>query len=449
MVGALNACAALPESVTVRDAASGLAVPERFAAALPDAQDEGSSAIVDGLLALFDDASLNALVERALRRNLDIAVAARRMEEAGYQADAGRGAMVPGVDGSVSASRARGVDGDIAATYSPSLDVSWEPDIWGRLRDRKGALDETLAARVEDLQAARDSIAAQVMQAWFDAVTAERQVLLEEARLANLEMSAANSRLLFQAGLAVLEDVTVVERDIAQTRATLAERRRLRNAHARTVQTLLGEYPSGVLTEEAFLPPLVARPRPGIPASVLTNRPDIRAAWRNVLAADSSVRVAHKEQFPSFSLTASLGQQGSSLAGLFSGATIWSMATSLAVPVFNADKLKSNVFAAQSRAEQAWLDYQIVALRAFREVEQALDQEALLAEREDRQQVAVDRAEETARIFESRYRQGLVSVLEFLAAQNTVFDLESQLLDIRNQRLKNRVALALALGIGV
>ncbi len=107
------------------------------------------------------------------------------------------------------------------------------------------------------------------------------------------------------------------------------------------------------------------------------------------------------------------------------------------------------MYAAQSRAEQTWINYLQIVLSAFHEVEQALDREVLLASQERVQQDAVTHAQNTERIFKERYKNGLVSILEYLMAQNTVFDMRGELLRIRNARLKNRVSLALALGKGI
>ena len=197
------------------------------------------------------------------------------------------------------------------------------------------------------------------------------------------------------------------------------------------------------------LPELIAAPRAGIPANLLGERPDLRAAWQDVVAADTSVRVAQKEMLPALRLTGTLGKESATFAKLAGGASVWALASSLTVPVLDAAQLRNRTAAAQSRAEQAWLRYLRSALNAFGEVEQALDGETLLAERELRQHEAVSHAEDTARIFTERYRNGLASILESLGAQNTVFDMRKRLLDIRNLRLKNRVSLALALGQGV
>ena len=431
-------------SATDRSALSTLDVPEHFAA--PRRAD---SRIVEGLLDVFDDDTLRRLVDRALSSNFDAQLAARQLEEAGFEARAEVGNVVPNLTATLSDSRLREATGTTTSRHTPSLDVSWEIDLWGRLRDQRASRDATARASLEHNQAVRDSIAAQVMQAWFDVVTADKLVRLERLRLDNLRKIVTYQRRTYEVGLGSLDDVAAVERDIAQTRATVAEYIGTRNDAARTLQVLMGAYPGADVGLDYELPALMAPPQAGIPANLLGERPDLRAAWQDVVAADTSVRVAQKEMLPALRLTGTLGKESATFAKLAGGASVWALASSLTVPVLDAAQLRNRAAAAQSRAEQAWLHYLRSALNAFREVEQALDGETLLAERELRQHEAVSRAQDTANIFTERYKNGLASILESLGAQNTVFDMRNRLLDIRNLRLKNRVSLALALGQGV
>lgn len=439
----LPGCFSVPGD-TDRSVLSTLSVPEQFAA--PRVTD---SRIVDGLLDVFHDDALRRLVDQALSSNIDARLAARQLEQAGFEARAEVGNVVPKLTGTLSDSRSHEAQGTTTSRHIPSLDVRWEIDLWGRLRDQRASRDATARASLEHYQAVRDSIAAQVMQAWFDVVTADKLVRLERLRLENLRKIAANQRRTYAVGLGALEDVVAVERDVAQTRATITEYIGTRNDAARTLQVLMGAYPGTDVGLDYELPALIAPPQAGIPASLLGERPDLRSAWQDVIAADHSVRVAHKEMLPALQLTGTLGKETATFAKLAGGASVWALASNLAVPVFNAAQLRNRANAAQSRAEQAWLRYLRHALDAFREVEQALDAEALLAERELRQHEAVSHAQGTARLFAERYKNGLASILESLRAQNTVFDMRVRLLAIRNSRLKNRVSLALALGQGV
>ncbi len=440
----LSSCASLPQSVTARDAASMLSAPPSFHAVQPE-----KSRIANSLMDVFADDTLEAIVERSLEHNLDIRLARHRMAEAGFNADAELGDLLPNVTGNFAANRSKEAEGRPVTSYNPSLDVSWEIDIWGKLRSRKKALDATSQSLVETYQATRDSIAAQVMQGWFDVATAKGLLKLEQNRLINLEKSAENSRRSYRSGLGPLDDLSAVERDIAQNKATITANAAALNSSTRSLEVLIGNYPSGTLALDYELPALLPSPAVDVPATLLVERPDLRSAWHEVISADESVNVAHKEMFISLTLTGSIERQSTGSAGLSRVPTIWSLVNQLSFPIFNAGKLKNNMNAAHSRAEQAWVRYLQTALRAFREVEHALDRETLLADQEARIQEAAVHAEKTALSFENRYKNGLVSILEYLNSQNAVFDIKVDLLNTRNGRLKNRVTLALALGKGV
>ena len=441
---ALSACVGMPKSAAERDPALALSIPAEYSEI-----DRAGPGIVEGLLDLFDDETLRSLVDRALHHNLDVRLKRKQLEEAGFQTNAQWDSGLPNVTADAAVERSRAAGEDAATSYSPSLNVNWELDIWGKLRARDAMLEATVSARSETLQAARDLVAAHVMQGWFDVVTAEMLGAVESSRLANLEKIAEINRARYLSGLTSLDDLAAVQRDIAETKSSLAQSSIDRAAAARDLQVLLGSYPDGIVARGRELPSVIPAPEAGLPASLVTERPDLRAAWHEVVSADHSVNVAHKELYPSLSLTGSLGKQSADFSRFLSGATVWSLASSLTVPLFNAPRLRNDLKAAQSRADQAWIRYLQSALRAFGEVEQALNAETMLAESERRLREAERHAEAAADVFEERYRIGLVSIMEHLSAQEAVFDLRAQHISVKNHRLKNRVALALSLGKGV
>ena len=441
---ALSACLEMPEGAAERDPVFALSIPSEYSEI-----DRIGPGIVEGLLDLFDDETLRSLVDHALRHNLDVRLKQKQLEEAGFQTNAQRAGGLPYVAADATVERSRSAREDPATSYSPSLNAVWELDIWGKHRTRGAMLEATVSARSETLQAVRNSVAARAMQGWFDVVTTEMLVALESSRLTNLEKIAEDSQARYRSGLTSLDDLAAVQRDIAETKSSLAQSSIDRAAAARDLQVLLGSYPDGVVAHGRKLPTVIPAPDAGLPASLITERPDLRAAWHEVVSADHSVNIAHKELYPSLSLTGSLGRQSADFSQFLSGATIWSLASSLTVPLFDASRLRNDLKTAHSRADQAWIHYLQSALRAFGEVEQTLNAETLLAEREHWLREAERHAEAAAGVFKERYRIGLVSIIEHLAAQNAVFDLRRQLISVRNMRLNNRVALALALGKGV
>ena len=423
-----------------RNAAETLAPPAQFAAG-----QSGPTTLVTGLLDLFDDTALNAVVARALENNPDIHTAALQMQLAGYSVQTSSAALVPQVNGTFSTTRTGG-SGVTAGTQRPALDVSWEVDLWGRLRDTRTAARTDARAQGDNLRAVRASVAAQVMQGWFEYARATQAIALENQRLNGLKRREDLVRQNYRGGVGNLDDLAAIERDVALSQEVVLTHRGARNDAARGLELLLGEYPDGVISGQPRLPRLNAAPRAGIPVDILTERPDLRAAWAGVEAADRRIAVAQKDLLPRINLTGSLGATSADFSNLLSGATIWSLAGNLTAPIFDGTRRRTEILASRNRADQAWITYLQTALRAFSEVERALDQERLLRAREADLRTAVQHAERTADLFDTRYQAGLASILELLGAQNSVFGIRAQLLAVRSARLNNRVALALALG---
>ena len=426
-----------------RDAIGDLSIPAKF-----EQVQSGQTRLQSDLLSLFNDKTTFEITNLALQNNLDIRAAALRMELAGYNAKITGSGLLPRLNGTAGSNRAGG-SSPVTQTSSTSLDVSWEVDLWGKLQDSTQAARLDSEAAAEQLQFARASVAAQTMQAWFEFVRSKQAVQLENRRLDGLRRQEDLVRQNYRAGVGNIDDLSAIKRDVALSKEVLLANQSTQDDAARALELLLGQYPDGKLTQSAKLPVLQAPPKAGIPAVVLSERPDLRAAWQQVAAADRRIKVAQKELLPNIALTGSLGSQSSDLGDLLNGATIWSLAGNLTAPIFQGGCLKTEVLASRNRADQAWVSYLQAILRAFSEVERALGQETLLRQREAELRSAVKHAQTTANLFEDRYQAGLVSILELLNAQNAVFNIQAQLLSVRTARLNNRVALALALGKGV
>ncbi len=441
-------CAALPRAQSLRDAPEELAVPPRFAADDRGQEAAAEDALAGELLSLFGDARLQALVERGLAGNLDIMAAESRLSEAAHAAGIARGALWPSVGARLGGQRDKAAAGTGTA-YDAGVDVSWEVDLWGRLRSERDAAELGFEATRDELQAARDSLSAQLMQAWFDAVTARELEVLESQRLVTLQMTEDSIRRRFISGLGTLADL-----DTARTSTELARRglAAARQSHAdarRALQLLLGAYPDASLLAEGGLPALREAPPEGLPATLLTRRPDLRAAFAQVRAADARVKAAHRALYPTLVLTGSGGRVSESLGDLGSAPNVWSLASRLSAPIFQGGRLERAMRVADEQARQAWIAYLRVALVAFGEAEGALERESSLAAQEGALERALEHAQRSEVEFRERYESGLATILDRLDTERAVFDARASLLAVRCERLKNRVTLGLALGMGV
>lgn len=400
----------------------------------------------DSLLALFSDEQLGATVNRALAHNPDLQATRARMEEVGFNLRKAEGAQLPTVGGIASAGRDQIAGSSRRSTVSAGLDASWEVDIWGRIRSGVSAAAADRASAAADYEAARQSLVAQTMQAWFEMVGAEHGRQLGARRVTSLESTLELVQRRFELGQASLADTDLSLTDLENARADLEASTDRRDQAARQIRVLTGDYPDAQIRSASW--PSLRRTVPsGVPSDLLRQRPDIAAAYQNILAADSRVDVAHADLFPSFVLTTSGGRQSSTLADLArAGFDYWSLIGNLSAPIFEGGQRRAELGAAGKRAEQAFHNYQGIVLNALREVEDALGSELYLAREEKSRLAALEAAQRAYDRSLRDYEAGVTDFLSLLESQRSVFATEQQTIDLKTARLSNRVALAVALG---
>lgn len=420
-----------------------LPLPARY-----DASAYPSPELRHSLLQVFDSRELRLVTQRALANNPDLVSAAAQLDEAGFNLKSANAPFFPFVDGSGSASRSR-TNGSQVSSLSIGLDASWELDVWGRIRNNVASVASDQAAAAADLESARQSIAAQTMQAWFNLVSANQLLDLARRQAKSLSGTVATTERRFERGTASLAELELARSDATNASADVQQSLEERDAAARFLKVLLGDYPDAQLVGADTWPTLRRSVPAEVPASLLRNRPDIDAAYHRLRAADSLVKVAHADLFPSFSLTAGAGRSSNTLIDLTrASANTWSLGAGVVSPIFNSGSLKAELGAANARAVQAYEDYRAIALVAFQEVENALSAETRLRREQQERELAlkaVKNAEERSR---RDFEAGISDLLSLLEIQLRVFQTEQQTITVRVNRYNNRVALALALGRG-
>ncbi|MDQ8188881.1 efflux transporter outer membrane subunit [Roseibacillus persicicus] len=436
-------CAPAPDSLSKR-AGQVVPLPARYdGTSYPEPQ------IASSLLKLFNNPELNSLTRRALQQNPEVALSASRLAEAGFNLEKSRSALFPTLTGSTGLGKSRTSAGSFD-TFDYGLDASWELDVWGRLKNstRASAFDQAAAAA--DLASVRQSIAAQTMQAWFDLVSTTKLLELAHRETESLESTRQLVERRFEAGTASFADLELTRADLENARADLERTLDSRDQAARRLKVFLGEYPDARLTSTGDWPSLSRGVPAGLPSDLLRNRPDIDAAYQRIRAADSRVKVAHADLFPSFSLTASTGQTSTSLSRLLLGKDgVYSLFANMSSPLYDAGQRQAELGAAGERAQQALESYRSTVLTAFREVEDALSSEHYLAREERARQTALAAARSAEKRTRRDYEAGLSDLLTLLESQRRVFSTEEQTITLHATRLNNRVALALALGKGI
>jgi outer membrane protein, multidrug efflux system len=427
--------------------------PAQWTTALPKLSQGNNT----GWVAQFSSAQLNTWVDKAMTGNPDLRLAAARVREAQAQARAAGAALLPQATLDAGANRAQRPSGTRFASldsranrFETNLNVSWEADVWGRLRAQRSASLSEAQAQQDDEHAARLSLAASVVnaaitltEATLQTELAEENVTAQRTQLQVLEKQLARG---INAGQGTL-DVSLSRADLARAEATVQTRRRETDASRRALESLLGDYPAGQIKALSALPTISASVPAGIPSDVLLRRPDIRAAERRLAAAVSSEKVAQMAFLPAIRLTGGTGFSTAELNTLLQHESLlWSIASSVAQAVFQGGRLKANVDAARARYDQALQVYAQAALKAFTEVETALAAEQYWAAQENALRQATDEANKAEQLARSSYQRGLSDILTLLDSRRRAYDAATTHLTTQAARLKNRVTLQLALG---
>ena len=441
---ALAGCQTM-EPVQSDVARAAVAAPEMWSTA------SATAPIQPAWIVQLGDPRLPALVEEAITYNSDLKLAAARLNVAQAEArlEAAREGATIDLDASAARRGAPGGAGTRTNTnsFGASLDVAWEVDVWRRLTDGTQAATLQADARAADLSAARLSIAANVAQAWFNAITGELQVILAEDTVANFGENLSVVEDGFRSGLNAALDVRLERANLAGAKSRLASRRIDKQQTIRTLEMLLGRYPAGQLSPRQSMPAIQSTVPAGLPAQLLQRRPDLQAARLRVAASDRRQDAARKGRLPQFRLTSSGGLSSSELRSFLSfDSILWTLAAGLIAPIVDAGRIDAQIDLQAARTDETLVSYAAAVLQAFGEVESALASEALLAAQETALAEAASESVQAVELALERYRSGLVDIVTWLEARRRAFDARSNLIAVNNRRLQNRVALHLALG---
>ncbi len=397
----------------------------------------------------FADARLRQVVGLALAENRSLRAGLAAVERARALYGISQAARLPEVEATASGGRQR-TAGSTADTYGVSLGLAaWEIDLFNRVGSLEGAALARFLAQRETQQGARLALVASVADAWL-AVAAERErLLLAEQLRDSQQRTLALTERQVELGAA-----SGLQRARAQT-AFEAARGEAARAAAAVVQARLSlEALVGQPLPESLLPagqagPVTALPAiPGdLPATVLLQRPDLRAAEQRLQAAAFDVGAARAARFPRLTLTASAGTRSPELDGLFrAGSGVFSVLPTLNIPLFDAGERQAQVDATQATRREALALYESSLQSAFREVADALAVRDSLTERLAAQQAQVQAAERSLALAERSYRLGGASQLELLDAQRQLTAAQQGLVSLRQTEQANRVNLLRALG---
>jgi multidrug efflux system outer membrane protein len=407
---------------------------------------------------LFGDPVLDQLVDTALRENKDVRIAAARVEEFAARVDIFRAGYFPqiGYSGQATRNRAsREVFGGVGTgdrdynNYSAAASLGWELDVWGRIRRATEAARADLLAQEENRRAVILSLVSAVANAYVSLRQLDRQLEIARNTLATRAEGLHLFELKLKGGVVSELEVAQVRTEYEQAAAAIPPLERRIAVTENALSILLGSNP-GSIPRGRSIDALVLPPVPeGVPSTLLTRRPDVRAAEQNLIAANARIGVARAQYFPIISLTGLFGYASESLSDLLqSSANVWSIGGSAVGPIFTGGRISAEVRASEAVQRQTLVGYLQTVQGAFRDVD-----DALVGVQKSREQLVVEGRRvaaltDYARLARRRYDAGYTSYIDVLDAQRSLFDAELQYVGIQGDVYGSLVNTYQAMGGG-
>lgn len=410
---------------------------------------------------VFRDEQLQALIRRAHANNYDVREAAVRIEAAQASLGIARADQLPSVGVSADATTLRMSHGGnfplpqgfsqnrTFGTVALNL-LSFEADVWGRLRNATEAAKAEVLAAEENRRTVMMTLTGDVGSAYFNLLELDQELAIAKRTLTTREQALHLIRMREARGLATRLEVREGEQLVYSASQTIPQIQRLIEQTENQISLLTGgnptEIPRGETLNAQQQPPEIPA---GLPSSLLERRPDIRAAEQHLVAAEAMIGAARAAYFPRISLTGLLGSQSNALSSLFAPATgMWQFVPQVSQPIFTGGRLRSNLRLAAADRQMALVRYERAIQNAFREVSDALasyrrfreirgEQEALLATLQDRKRLAY-----------VRYNGGVDTLLSALDADRDLFEAELNLNRTKRDELVALVQVYRALGGG-
>ncbi len=409
--------------------------------------------------AIFGDPELSQLEEQVATANQNLKIAEARLREARALVRFNRAALFPTISTSVGGASVRdsanrpflpsnastGSSGDLLL----SLDMSYEIDLWGRVRRTVAAAQHEAQATAADLETAQLSLQAELAMDYFElrAADAQQQLLDETVKAFEAALQLTTNR--FQGGAAPKSDVAQAQTQLDTTRAqatdVMVQRAQLEHA----IATLIGSPPAAFRLSPR---PLDTRPPDipaGIPSQLLERRPDIAAAERRVAEANEQIGIAKAAYFPTAMLNASVGFEGSSFGNVLNASSLlWSVGASLTQTIFDGGRRGATSDAARAAYDATVAGYRQTTLTAFQQVEDNLAALRILEQEAQQQRRAVESAQLSLQLFTNRYRGGVDTYLQVITAQTATLANQRTEIDIQRRRMDASVLLVKGLGGG-
>lgn len=391
---------------------------------------------------VFQDEELQKLIRVALAENLDLKIAASRITQAQANVGITRADQFPTINGTGNVSRIRNPSNPVFPAFEANmsqlgLSAVWQLDFWGRYRKATEAARAELAATEWGRKAIVGTLVANVATAYFTLRALDLELEVSNRTLAARRESLKLNQTLEKGGAISRMDVHQAEILVEQAARSIPQLQKRIEQQENMISVLLGRNPG----EIARGLPLVQQPAPpavpaGLPSSLLERRPDIKQAELRLIAANARIGAAKAAWFPQISLTGTAGFQAYSIQGLFDS-KVYNVGAGLTQPIFDFGRIRGNIRLTEAQKEEMIASYQQSVQQGFREVSDALIAIQKNREYRERQQALENAARQASQLSRVRYQGGVVSYLEVLQSETTLFNAE---IELAQARLDERLA---------
>lgn len=447
----LSACQLAPEQQAIE-----LPVPQNYALA---SGDSGIKAAELHWQQFFSNPQLQQLIELSLANNKDLQIAALNVQRvrALYQIE--DSALYPSLDLNASGTRQR-LPADLTGTgnaqinqqYSATVGItSYELDFWGKVRNQSEQALQQLYSTEQAQLSSQISLVAELANAWLTYAADQQLLELAAHTLHSQQKTLELTEQSYNLGAASALTLQQVKSTVASAKVDIARYQRLLQRDKNALDLLTGTQVSEQLLPDRPLSKLLQLPElpAGLPSDLLQQRPDLKAAEHDLLAANANIGIAKAAFFPSISLTANAGSASAELDNLFKGGSgSWSFIPSVNLPIFNMGRTQANLEVAEAQQQVALVTYQQKIQQAFREVSDGLADRAGYAAQLQAQQDLANSNQQSFMLSEARFKQGADSYLQVLDAQRSWYSAQQQLISGQQALLASQISLYKVLGGG-
>ncbi|KFC08975.1 cation efflux system protein [Trabulsiella guamensis ATCC 49490] len=427
-------------------------VPERFSLSRNGLTPSTSGYQETGWRAFFADPEVARLIAEALNNNRDLRMAALKVQEARAQYNVTDAERYPQLNASTSVTYSGGLKNDKPTTqqYEAGMDLSFELDFFGKLKNMSDADRQNFFASEEAQRAVQILLVSSVSQSYFNQQLAWAQLNIARETLSNYEQSYGFVEQQLVTGSTNMLALEQARGLIESTRAEIARREGELAQANNALQLVLGTYravPKSSPDKDKDVNPVTLPP--DLSSDILLQRPDIMEAEYQLRAANANIGAARAAFFPSISLTSELSTGSTELSNLFSAAGgMWNFIPKIDIPIFNAGRNEASLQLAEIRQQQSVVNYEQKIQTAFKDVSDALALRASIRQQIEAQQRYLDSLNITLQRARGLYASGAVSYIEVLDAERSLFSTRQTLLDLKYSQQVNEINLYTALGGG-